>query len=293
MAGLMKQLYRSILRKLPVKPALYLIYFRGYHRILNLKNPKYYGEKIQELKLYGNLEEVADYVDKYKVREFVQQTVGSRYLNTLYGVYDTPEEIDYDALPDQFVLKCTNGSGSVMIVPDKSGLDTAKANKEMHAWLKDDFYKMKKEPQYKPIKSRIIAEKYLKDESGGLRDYKFWCFDGEPFCYCVISDRFADETIDIYDMAGNKLDVTNSGMKRSTSVLPQPENFNELVEVVKKLSEPFQFVRVDFYIIDNCFYFGELTFTDGAGSDPFHPLSYDLALAEKIRLGNVVKKGKE
>lgn len=293
MAGLMKKLYRSILRKLPDKPAVYLIFFRGYHRILNLKNPKYYGEKIQWLKLYGNLEEVADYVDKYKVREFVEKTVGSQYLNTLYGIYDTPEQIDYDVLPDRFVLKCTNGSGSVMIVKDKSKLDIPKANQKMHAWLKDDFYKMKKEPQYKPIKNRIIAEGYLEDESGSLRDYKFWCFDGEPACYGVFSDRFTDETIDIYDMDGNKLDVVNSGMKRSASVLPQPDNFGELVDVVKKLAEPFQFVRVDFYIVNHRLYFGELTFTDGAGSDPFHPLSYDLMLAEKIKLGNVVKEKKE
>lgn len=293
MAGLMKKLYRSILRKLPDKPAVYLIFFRGYHRILNLKNPKYYGEKIQWLKLYGNLEEVADYVDKYKVRDFVGRTIGEQYLNDLYGVYDTPEEIDYDALPDRFVLKCTNGSGSVMIVPDKSKLDRAKADRVMRGWLKDEFYKMKKEPQYKPIQNRIIAEGYLEDESGALRDYKFWCFDGEPACFGIFSDRFTDETIDIYDMDGNKLDVRGRGVKCSKDVLPLPQNFDELVSVVRKLAEPFQFVRVDFYIVNNHFYFGELTFTDGAGSDPFSPLSFDLEMAKKIRLGNVVKKKTE
>jgi len=285
----MKKIYRGILRMLPDKPAVYLIYFRGYRRILNLKNPKYYGEKIQWLKLYGNLEAVADYVDKYKVREYIEKSVGGQYLNALYGVYDTPEEIDYSVLPNQFVLKCTNGSGSVMIVKDKSKLDPAKANKEMHAWLKDEFYKMKKEPQYKPIKNRIIAEEYLEDESGALRDYKFWCFDGEPYCYGVFTDRFTDETVDLYDMAGNKLDVTNANVKNSSYVLPQSDQFGELVEVVKKLASPFQFVRVDFYIVNNHFYFGELTFTDGAGSDPFKPLSFDLELASRIKLGRVLK----
>jgi len=296
MAGFMKRLYRSILRKLPDKPAVYLIYFRGYHRILNLKNPKYYGEKIQWLKLYGNLEEVADYVDKYKVRQFVEQTVGSQYLNGLYGIYDTPEEIDYDTLPNQFVLKCTNGSGHVMIVKDKSRLDVVKANQQMHAWLRDDFYKMKKEPQYKPIQNRIIAVEYLE---GALREFKFWCFDGEPYFYEVINyaslkkdvdQKSLEETIDVYDMTGKKLQVTNANVKNSDQVTPQTETFRELTEVVKKLAEPFQFVRVDFYMEEDRLYFGELTFTDGAGSDPFSPLSFDLEIAEKIKLGNVLKR---
>lgn len=293
MAGLMKTIYRGILRKLPMKPALYLIFFRGYRRILNLKNPRYYGEKIQWLKLYGNLEELADYVDKYTVREFVEKTIGAQYLNAFYGVYDSPEEIDYDVLPEQFVLKCTNGSGAVMIVKDKSELDRAKAQKVMEGWLKNEFYKMKKELQYKPIRNRIIAEGYLEDETGALRDYKFWCFDGEPACYGVFSDRFTDETIDFYDMAGNKLDVTNSGIKGSSLVLPQPDNFDELVDIVKKLARPFRFVRVDFYLVNGRPIFGELTFTDGAGSDPFAPLSYDLEMAEKIKLEPILRRDLE
>lgn len=296
MAGLMKKLYRSILRKLPDKPAVYLIFFRGYHRILNLKDPRYYGEKIQWLKLYGGLEEVADYVDKYKVRDFVGRTIGEQYLNDLYGVYDTPEEIDYDALPDRFVLKCTNGSGHVMIVKDKSKLDLPRVNRAMHAWLKDDFYKMKKEPQYKPIRNRIIAVEYLE---GALREYKFWCFDGEPYFYEVINYASAkqdvdgktlEETIDVYDMTGKKLQVTNANVKNSAEVTPQTESFGELTEAVKKLAEPFQFVRVDFYMEGERICFSELTFTDGAGSDPFYPLSFDREIAQKIRLGKVLKQ---
>lgn len=106
--GFAKDLYRSVLRVLPEKPALYLIYFRGYQKILNLKNPQYFGEKIQWLKLYGHLDELSDYVDKYAVREFVAKTVGDKYLNQLYGVYNNPDEIDYEKLPKRFVLKCTN-----------------------------------------------------------------------------------------------------------------------------------------------------------------------------------------
>lgn len=296
MAGPMKQLYRNILRMLPDKPAVYLIYFRGYRKLLNLKNPRYYGEKIQWLKLYGNLEAVADYVDKYKVRDYVKETVGEQYLNGLYGVYDTPEQIDYDTLPRSFVLKCTNGSGHVLVVKDKNKLDVEKANRQMHGWLKDDFYKMKKEPQYKPIQNRIIAVEYL---GSGLREYKFWCFDGEPYFYEVVNYRTPrkevgqktlEEAIDVYDMTGKKLPVQNANVKPSDEVTPQPDNFGELTSVVRKLAEPFSFVRVDFYVEPDRLYFGELTFTDGAGSDPFYPMTFDREIAEKISLGEVLKQ---
>lgn len=290
MADFLKSIYWSVLRVLPDKPAVYLIYFRGYHKLLNLRNPRYLGEKIQWLKLYGHLEELAAYVDKYEVRKYVEQTIGTQYLNTLYGLYDTPEEIDYSVLPDQFVLKCTNGSGEILIVKDKSQFDVLKANRIMHGWLKDNFYRIKKEPQYKPVKNRIIAEAYLEDESGCLRDYKFFCFDGEPLYYSIYSDRFTNKTADVFDMTGKKLDGVSSGnIKNSNYTLPQPENFQELVEVVRKLAKPFQFVRVDFYIVNGCLYFGELTFTHGGGSDSYTPLEFDLEMAKRIKLGRLLK----
>ena len=291
MAELMKSLYRGLLRKLPDVPAIYLIYFRGYHKLLNLKNPKYFGEKIQWLKLYGHLEELANYVDKYEVRKYVEKTVGKEYLNDLYGVYDTAEEVEFDKLPKQFVLKCTNGSGAVYICKDKSQLNISKIRKEMNRWLKDDFSKMKKEPQYKNVKNRIIAEQYLEDESGALRDYKFYCYDGIPYYYGIFTDRYTDETVDMYDMTGKKLiGVLNGGVKNSEKLIPQSDNFPELVEVVKKLSKPFQFVRVDFYMANGKIYFGELTFTDGAGSDPFTPKQFDIEMAKRIKLGDALIK---
>lgn len=290
MSDILKSIYRGLLRKLPDKPAIYLIYFRGYKSLLNLKNPTHFGEKIQWLKLYGHLEELAEYVDKYEVRKFVEKTVGSQYLNRLYGVYDTAEAVDFDALPNQFVLKCTNGSGAVLICKDKKKLDKAKAVKEMKKWLADDFSKMKKEPQYKNVVNRIIAEEYLEDESGALRDYKFYCYDGEPHYYGVFTDRYTDETVDMYDMSGKKLEgYLNGGVKNSDYVIPQGENFAELIDVVKKLAKPFQFVRVDFYMANGKLYFGELTFTDGAGSDPFSPESFDLEMAKRIKLGRVLQ----
>lgn len=285
----LKSMYRGVLRKLPVKPALYLIYFRGYHRLLNLKNPKHFGEKIQWLKLYGGLEELSPYVDKYEVRKFVADTVGEKYLNELYGVYDSEEDVDFDSLPDQFVLKCTNGSGAVLVCRDKSQLDIEAAKKTMKAWLADEFYKMKKEPQYKNVKNRIIAEKYLEDGSGALRDYKFYCYDGEPVNFGVFSDRFTDETVDMYDMSGCKLEVQTAGVRNSDLTLPLPENFDEIVSVTRKLAEKFSFVRVDYYLVENRIIFGELTFTDGAGSDPFTPEAFDLEMGDKIPMEKVLR----
>lgn len=291
MANIIKSLYRGILRNLPDKPALYLIYFRGYHKILNLKSPKYYDEKIQWLKLYGHLDELSTYVDKYEVRRYVKDTVGEQYLNDLYGVYDTPEQVDFQSLPNQFVLKCTNGSGSLMIVRDKKKLDMKKAKQTMNQWLSDDFYKLKKEPQYKNIKNRIIVEKYLEDDTGSLRDYKFYCFDGIPYYYNVIEGRFTDETCDMYDISGKMLrNVVSYGIKKSKYILQQPENFPELVEAVKRLASPFRFVRVDFYIVNGRSYFGELTFTESAGSEPYFPRSFDLEMAKRIKLGRILKK---
>lgn len=286
---LIKEIYRFILRILPDKIAIYLIYFRGYRKILNLRNPQYFGEKIQWLKLYGQLEKLSIYVDKYEVRKFVSETIGNQYLNTLYGVYNNPEDIDFSKLPNEFVLKSTNGSGYNIIVRDKSLLDIEKTIKMMNRWMKDDFSKMKKEPQYKFVKNRIIVEEYLEDDTGELRDYKFYCYNGEPYYYCVLSNRFSNKTLDIYDISGCKLEgITNGGFKNSSEIIVPPPNFQELVAIVKKLSEKFQFVRVDFYIANDRFYFGELTFTDGAGAEAFSPLEFDLEMAKRIKLGKVL-----
>lgn len=290
MSVLLKKIYRGVLRKLPDRPAVYLIYFRGYRGLLDLKNPTHFGEKIQWLKLYGHLEELSQYVDKYEVRKFVEQRVGKQYLNKLYGVYDTAEEVNFDSLPNRFVLKCTNGSGAVLICKDKSKLNQKAAIKKMKKWLTDDFAKMKKEAQYKNVKNRIIAEEYLEDESGSLRDYKFYCYDGIPYYYGVFTNRYTDETVDMYDMSGKKLEgILNGGVKNSDYILPQGPDFPELIEVVKKLAKPFQFVRVDFYMANGHIFFGELTFTDGAGSDPFSPESFDLEMAKRIKLGRVLQ----
>lgn len=288
----LKEIYRAALRIMPTKPALYLIYFRGYKKLLNLRNPKYYGEKIQWLKLYGGLEELGNFVDKYEVRKFVSEKIGEEYLIPLIGVYDTVEDIDFNTLPDKFVLKCTNGSQSVLVCTDKANLDICFAKKEMQKWLDDDFYKMKKEPQYKNVKNRILIEQYMEDDSGELRDYKFYCFKGKPLWYSIFAGRFSNKTVDTYSIDGTFLpDCKNGGPNTKTSKHPLPKlsNLEEFIYLSEKLAKPFSIVRVDFYMVNGKIYFGELTFTDGAGAEPILPREkYDIKFADNIPLRKVL-----
>lgn len=286
-----KKIYRNILRSIPAKMAVYIIYFRGYHRILNLKNPKYWGEKIQWLKLYGELENLTQYVDKYEVRKYIKDTIGEEYLNDLYGVYDSVEEINFEKLPSKFVLKSTNGSGTILICKDKKTFDINEAKKEMKKWLKDDYYKEKKEPQYKNIKNRIIIEKYLENENGSLTDYKFYCFDGKPIWYGIFYDRYTNKSIDFYDENGKKMDAVNTcHIPNSNKVEEFDDKIKEMMRLSKKLSENFTCVRVDFYCVNGKIVFGELTFTDGAGSDPWYPVEFDLEISSKLQLKPILKK---
>lgn len=292
--NLIKECYRKVLSFLPDKLANGIIYFRGYKKIMNLKNPQYFGEKIQWLKMYGDLEKLGKYVDKYEVREYVENVIGKEYLVNIYGIYDEVEAINFDNLPNQFVLKCTNGSQAVIICKDKSKLNIEQAKKKMRKWLKDEFYKIKKEYQYKNVKNKIIAEEYLEDESGDLRDYKFYCIDGKVCYYSVFSERFRDKTTDMFDRDGKWLsEILNGGPNSKVKGKTPPaklDNLNEMITISEKLSKPFTFVRVDFYIVKGKPYFGELTFTDGAGGEGLKPLSFDLELARGIKLEPVLKR---
>lgn len=286
-------LYRGILKALPMKPALYLMYFRGYRKLLNLKEPKYYGEKIQWAKIYGKVEELGPYVDKYEVKQFVEKAIGSKYLTKTYGIYNSPDEIVFDNLPVRFVIKCTNGTQAIIICRDKSKLDIENAKKEMSRWLSDDFYKIKKEYQYRNVKNRILIEEYLEDDSGELRDYKFYCFSGEPYWYSIFQGRFSKKTIDMYTIEGEFLpDLKNGSRHAETSKGEHPKlkNIDEFKYLARRLSAPFSYVRVDFYLVNGQIYFGELTFTDGAGSEPMFPIEkYDVQFGAKIPLTRILK----
>lgn len=251
---------------------------------LNLKNPKTYNEKLQWLKLYNRDNKYTEMVDKYKVREYIKEKIGEEYLIPLLGVWDNVNDIDFDSLPNQFVLKCTHDSGGVIICKDKSKLNIRETKKKLKKLLKRNFYKLHREWPYKNIPHKIIAEKYMVDESGTqLKDYKFFCFSGEPKALFIATDRNIDTRFDFYDLDFNHLDVTN-GHKNSEKDIKKPSGFKKMIELSKILSEDIPHVRVDFYDINGKIYFGEMTFFHWSGFVPFEPKKYDYIFGEWLKL---------
>lgn len=286
----LKQIYRNILKIMPTKIALNIDSLRGYHKLINFKNPKYFGEKIQWLKLNGNLERYTNYADKYKVREFVTKKIGEEYLIPLIGVYGSTDEIGYEKLPKKCVLKLNTGSGYNLIITDKESTNIKRTNEIINKWLKEDYYKIKKEPQYKNIEKKILCEKYIADKEGKLQDYKFYCFDGKIEFVEVDFDRFKDHRMNFYDLNWNLLNIRKGNYKNYPKEFSKPKNFNKMIEIAEKLSEDFQFVRVDLYNVNGTIYFGELTFTPAGGLTPFTPIEKDLEYAKKLEISKHIDK---
>lgn len=254
---------------------------------LDLKDPKTYNEKLQWLKLYNRKPEYTQMVDKYGVKEYVANAIGEEYIIPTLGVWDSFDEIDFDKLPDQFVLKCTHDSGGLVICRDKSKLDKIAAKKKIERSLKTNYYLHGREWPYKNVKPRIIAEQYMEDEkTQELRDYKFFAFDGEVKALFIASDRFAggEETkFDFFDENFNHLPFTNG--HPNANVLPEkPEMFEEMKELAAKLGEGIPQARIDFYEVNGKIYFGEITFFHWGGMKPFKPEEWDYKFGEWIKL---------
>lgn len=260
--------------------SLYLkIMFRlkmGYK--LNLKNPQTFNEKLQWLKLYNRKPEYTRMVDKSEAKTVAENILGKGCVIPTLGVWNKFEEIDFNSLPDSFVLKTTNGGGGggVIICRDKSKLNLASAAERLKSSLKANIYRHLKEWPYKNVKPRIIAEKFMVDESGELRDYKFYCFNGEPKVFLVASERFSGHRtyFDYFDMEGNHLPFTQGGI--NNPVTPElPSTFVEMKQVAMKLSHGLPHVRIDLYSVDEKVYFGEFTFFDSSGFEKFTPREWD------------------
>lgn len=248
---------------------------------LNLENPKSFNEKLQWLKLYDRNPLYTKLVDKYKVREYISEKIGEDYLIPLLGVWDDPEEIDFDSLPNKFVLKCNHNSGLGMcICTDKSKIDIKKVKNELKSGLAQNYYLNGREWPYKNVSRKIICEKYMTDETGkNLRDYKFYCFDGKPKIVGIYQDRNSDKetTGDFFDMNFEWVDL-KFGMPNALNKPQKPQKFQEMIKIAEILSEGMPEVRVDLYISNNKIYFGELTFFDGGGFDKIEPLEWDYKL---------------
>ena len=262
-------------------------YYLTFHKKLNLNNPRSYSEKLQWLKLFDQHDEYTQMVDKCEAKKFVASIIGEEYIIPTYGVYDKFEEIDFASLPQQFVLKCTHNSGGVFVCKDKSVFDIEGARKQVNKWLRKNPYWKNREYPYKNVKPRIIVEQYMEDESGyELKDYKFFCFNGEVKCLFVASDRGKDDEetkFDFYDLEWNLLPFTN-GHPNSNKMMKKPENYDKMVEISERLSQGIPHVRVDLYNINGHIFFGELTFFHWSGLMPFNPPEWDYNLGSYLQL---------
>lgn len=267
-----------------------LFYFEiGYK--LNLKNPKTFNEKLQWVKLHDRDPIMTKMVDKYEAKQYVADKIGEEYIIPTLGVWDSFNNIDFEKLPNQFVLKTTHDSGGVVIVKDKSNLDIKEAREIVVKSMKYDFYQKFKEWPYKNVTRRVIAEKYMEDESGELRDYKFFCFNGKVKALYIATDRFKkeeDTKFDFFDENFNHLPFTN-GYPNATRPIKRPGSFEKMKELSEVLSKDLRHLRVDLYEINGNIYFGELTFTHLSGLIPFNPIEWDYKFGEWIKLPNFAR----
>lgn len=256
--------------------------------------PETFNEKLQWLKLYNRKPEYTVMVDKYKVREYIKDLLGEEYLIPLLGVWDDPDKIDFDALPDQFVLKCNHNSGLGMcICRDKSQLDIPQVKEELRKGLAQDYYLTGREWPYKDVPRKIICEKFMTDQSGegrndhnqGLTDYKFYCFNGEAKIVMIATDRFSEKQtrFDYFDREYTHLPLI-WGNPNSENPPAKPKCFDKMLAIADQLSAGIPHVRVDLYYAKKQIYFGELTFFDGSGFDKIEPDRWNNTLGSLIKL---------
>lgn len=255
---------------------LKMFFYAHHHKKLNLEHPKTYSEKLQWLKLYDRKAEYRIMSDKYAVRKYVAEKIGEEYLIPLLGVWDDVDDIDFDKLPNQFVLKCNHDSAGLVVCKDKNSLKINKAKQKLKNCLKRDYFWASREDNYRVNRKKIIAEKYMTDgDKDELTDYKFFCFDGEPKFIQVDSGRFSHHIRNFYDTEWNFIDVQNGKENDRNKLVEKPAKLAEMLFIAKKLSAGLIHVRVDLYLISNRVYFGELTFHHGGGGMPVQPKDYD------------------
>lgn len=255
---------------------------------LNLENPRTFSEKIQWLKLYDRKPLYTQLVDKYAVRQYIAEKIGEEHLIPLVGgPWKSVEEIDFDALPEQFVLKCNHDSGGLVVCRDKSSLDRETVKQKLDQHLKANYYMSSREWPYKDVKPCIIAEKYMVDESGvELKDYKWYCFNGTPRFLLITTDRAEADVPTKYtyfDMDYHVLPFYNSG-PHADKPIPKPETFDQMKRLAEILSAEMAHLRVDLYDINGKVYFGELTFYDSSGMAKFDPPEWDETIGSWLKL---------
>ncbi len=281
----MMNVKQSIKKIIPNK--LYLMYYfkRKMGYVPNLKNPVTFNEKLNWLKLYDHNSVYTVMADKYLVKEFVSQKIGSQYVIPMLKVYESLDDICISDLPSQFVLKTTHDSGGVVICKDKERFDMDKAKKILKKHLERNYYYNWREWPYKNVTPRILAEVYMKDrEFETLPVYKILCFSGEPkIIQTIQNDKQTNETIDYFDIQWNRLKLRQN-FPNSVQPLEKPEQLEEMLMIASKLSKGMKFIRIDLYVINHRIFFSEYTFYSDAGLEKFYPSKWDKILGDWIKL---------
>ena len=275
-------------RLIPDKLLCSCIYYINYGKKLNLKVPENYSEKILWMKLYDHNPLYTTLVDKYAVRKIVEERIGNKYLIPLLGVYKNFNEIDFDKLPSRFVMKCTHDSGSCIVCLNKDKFDYKMAKKKITKALNTNYFYKSREWPYKNVPPQIIIEQYMSDDkNNGIRDYKFFCFNGKVKFLMIASDRHLGRQnlkFNFYDTDFNKMDMYQHNHKTSKESDPKPHNFDEMVKIAEVLSKGLKHVRIDLYSVNDKVFFGEYTFFHSGGYCQFLPIKYEKMIANWFKL---------
>lgn len=284
-------IFRFFISKKPfyiIPDVLYLRinFFLHFKKNLNLKTPLTFNEKIQWLKLYANNESYSKLVDKIAVRDYISNTIGSKYLIPLIGTWNSFEEINWEELPNQFVMKTNHDSGGVVICQDKSLIKKSNVRNIINKSLKTNYFYYGREYPYKTIEPKILVEKFMIDEiEKELKDYKLWCFNGKVEFIQVMSDRSdTGFSLNQYNSNWEEVLIPRKSHSRSNKYIKKPDNLNDMIKISEKLSKGFPFLRVDLYEINGDLYFGELTLYPASGFYDFTNYDDDVKYGELIKL---------
>jgi len=283
---------RGFFRFVNDKHFLKIIYYDRFRKKLNLKNPSLFTEKLQWLKLYDRNPLYTKLVDKYAVREYIKEKLGEEYLIPLIAVYDKVDEIEWDKLPNQFVIKCTHGSGSNIICKDKNKLSIRESKKKLKKWMRKNWYWFGREWPYKNVKPRIIIEKFMVDaNSKQLKDYKLMCFNGSPKIIQVMSNRINGKyNLNHFSITWENLNFEQIGLVPSNEKIDKPKNLDRMVDFARELSKNIPFVRLDFYEINGELFFGEFTLYPVSGFHQFEDISSDVQLGNMLSIDFMERK---
>ncbi len=254
---------------------------------LDLNNPKTFNEKLQWLKLYDRRPEYIQMVDKAEAKKYVASIIGEDHIIQTLAIYDSVDKIDFDSLPNQFVLKCTHDSGGVVICKDKRKLDLEKTKKKLSIGLKTNFFYQTREWPYKNVRPRIIAEKYLENKGDdGLTDYKIHNFNGVPKLILVCKNRYKESglTEDFFTCGWEHINLKRPNVNNDDVAIKRPPLLEDMLNLSRKLSQGTKFVRTDFYTMNDKIYFGEITFYPASGFKQFEPFDWDRKLGDWLMI---------